>query len=655
MVLIIYSITSVILLGGYAKLEQQNILQSADQAIKVIDDELVQLKSVVGDWAPWNDTYRFIQNTNQEYIDDNLMDSTVVNLYVNFLLFINNVGEIVYCKYVDLEKGQGNTCPESIKTYLSSDGSFLLRSDGKKDTLTGLAILPENPILLASAPILTSQFKGPVMGTLIAGRYLNTSEIKRLAAKANLSIAIERMDSHSLSDAFEQAKRSLSPEKKIAIMEFNDNTIGAYSLLTDLHGNPILMLGIDKERIIFAQGKTTMRYLVFSLLITGLVFIFATLIFLEVTVLSRMVRLNREVKGIGSTGNLFAKTTITGRDELSDLSTEINRMIDSLRTSTERDRAILESIEDAYFELDLAGRLTFYNDALSRLFRYKKQDLKKLRYRHFLDEASAEKTFKAFEQLYKTGTPIRSMETEFKLESDQKVHLESTVSLIKDNTGKTIGFRGISRDVTEQKESSKKLVYMVYHDSLTGLLNRKAFHETLEKELAYAERYKQQRVLLYVDLDNFKQVNDTYGHDAGDHLLKEFANRVKKILRQIDMLYRLGGDEFAIILTNPQNPTPDRVAQRIIDVMAEPFFVQSKPIDFVTTSIGISFYPMNGTDVETLLQCADKAMYEAKKQRSKEITILYLKTADLQRHIMFSPCIWNTCFQKRINKITANE
>ncbi len=617
MVLIIYSITSVILLGGYAKLEKQNILQSAGQAMKVIDDELVQLKSVVGDWAPWNDTYRFVQNTNQEYIDDNLMDSSVINLYVNFLLFINNAGEIVYCNYVNLETGQGDECPESIKSYLSSEGSFLLRSESEKETLTGLAILPEDPVLLASAPIITSQFKGPVMGTLIAGRYLNTSEIKRLASKVNLSIALERMDSQSLSDGFKRAKLSLSPEKKVAIMEFNDNTIGAYSLLTDLHGKPILMLGIKKERIIFAQGKTNMRYLVFSLLITGLVFIIATLIFLEVTVLSRMVRLNREVKDIGSTGNLFAKTTITGRDELAALATEINLMIESVRISTERDRAILESIEDAYFELDLAGNLTFFNDSLSRLFRHGKQDLRQVNYRQLLDETSAKKAFKTFEHLYKTGNPIKSMETEFKLENDQKIYLESTVSLIKDNTGKTIGFRGISRDVTEQKESSRKLVHMVYHDSLTGLLNRKAFQENLEKELSYAERYKQQRVVLYIDLDKFKKVNDTYGHDAGDRFLKEFATRAKKTLRQTDMIYRLGGDEFAVVLTNPQDPTPEIVAQRVIDVMAEPFIIKSKTIDFVTPSIGISFYPLNGTDVETLLQCADKAMYEAKKERNR--------------------------------------
>ncbi|WP_020587476.1 sensor domain-containing diguanylate cyclase [Desulfobacter curvatus] len=619
MVLIIYSITNTILLGGYANLERENIILSMDQAMKVIDDELGQLQTIVGDWAPWNDTYFFVQNKNQKYIDDNLMDLTLVNLHINFLLFINTAGEIVHCTYLDLESGRGEACPESIKKYLSFEGSFILRNESKNETLSGLAILPENPILIASAPILTSQFKGPVMGTLIAGRYLNAPEIKRLASLINLPVTFERLDSPSLSDSSKKAKQSLFMENKVAIIPLDENTIAAYSLVTDLTGSPILMLGIDKERTIYSQGKTDMRYLVYSLLIIGIVFIIATLISLEVTVLSRLVRLNSDVKKIARTGDLFAKTTMTGKDELFDLSTQINLMIESVRVSTERDRAILESIEDAYFELDLSGNLTFYNDAMSRIFGYEGQNLGKMNYRKLLDESAAEEASNTFQHLYNTGIPIRSMETEFKLKSGQKIYLESSAALIKDNNGKVIGFRGISRDVTEQKESSKKLLYMVYHDSLTGLLNRKAFHENLEKELSYADRYKQQRVVMYVDLDKFKKVNDTFGHDAGDHLLKGFAHRVKKILRDTDLVYRLGGDEFAIILTNPEETTPNTIAQRIIDVMAQPFYLKSQTIDFVTTSIGISFYPLDATDAETLLQCADKAMYEAKKMRNQYV------------------------------------
>lgn len=626
MVLIIYSITSSILLGGYAKLEKENVLLSMNQTMRVIDDELVQLQSIVGDWALWNDTYVFVQNKNQKYFDDNLMDSTLVNLHVNVLLFINTAGEIVYCKYLDLETARGEACPESIKKYLSLEGSFLLRNENKKETLAGLAILPENPIFLASTPILTSQHKGPVMGTLVAGRYLNTPEVKRLSSLINLPVTFERLDGPSLSDPSKKAKQYLNLENKVAIMPLDENTIGAYSLLADLTGSPILMLGIEKERRIYSLGKTNMRYLAYSLLITSLVFIIFALFLLEITVLSRMVRLSSDVNEIASTGNLSAKTTMTGKDELSDLSTQINLMLESVRVSTERDRAILESIEDAYFEMDLTGNLTFYNDAMSQIFNHDKEVLGKVNYRQLLDDAAAEKAFNTFQHLYKTGTPIRSMETELKVERRQKIYLESSASLIKDNKGKAIGFRGISKDVTEQKKFSKKLLYMIDHDSLTGLLNRKAFHENLEQELSYADRYKQQRVVLFLDLDKFKKVNDTFGHDAGDHLLKKFAQRVKKVLRDTDLVYRLGGDEFAIILTNPQDPTPDIIAQRILDVMAPPFYLKSQTIDFVTTSIGISFYPSDGNNVETLLQCADKAMYKAKKTRNQYVIFQDIKS-----------------------------
>ncbi|WP_321492579.1 diguanylate cyclase domain-containing protein [uncultured Desulfobacter sp.] len=615
MIVIIYSIFNKVLLGGYAKIEKQNILQNLEHAMRMIDDELGQLKTVADDWAPWDDTYQFIQDKNQEYIDNNLMDSTMINLHVNFLIYINNAKEIIQCKYLNLETRHSSNCPESIAAYLSSN-SFLLRSDSNSKTKTGLAMLPENPILIASASIITSQLKGPVMGTLIVARYINHSEIERLSSKADLAIKLQRLDSAQLPDDFKKAELSLSTKKKVTIAELDNNTISSYALLTDLQDKPILILGIDKERKIFAQGKMSMRYLVFSLLITGLVFIIATLVLLETTVLSRIVRLNKEVKNIGETGNLFSRTSINGKDELADLSTGINQMLESIRINTERNRLILESIEDAYFELDLEGNLIFYNDSLSRIFKFKEEDFKKINYRQLLDEKSAKKAFEMFNQLYETGHPLKSIETEFKLERDKTIFLESTVSLIKDDMGESIGFRGIARDVTERKKFADNLVHMVYHDPLTGLLNRKAFHEHLEKEISYAERYKQERAVLFIDLDKFKKVNDQYGHNAGDQLLVGFANRVEKVLRKTDMMYRLGGDEFAVILTNLQNYNPELVSQRIIHVMTEPFSVDSATIDFVTVSIGVSIYPLNGTDVHTLLQCSDKAMYEAKKTRN---------------------------------------
>lgn len=615
MIVIIFTITRSLLLGGYAELERQNLLQNADQAVKVLEHEIASVKSVAGDWAPWDETYEFVQDLNQEYINNNLADSTINILPVDFLIYLNVDHKHLYCKYVDPATEQDAVCPASLTNHLLNENSLIKNNNSSKPS-AGLSLLPDGPVMVASAPILTSQFKGPVRGTLIVGRYLNKLETEHLSNELNLSIVIHRTDSPELPPGFENAKQSLSIKEHVTVNELDENTIAAYALLTDLQNKPILILGIDREREIYAQGKKSLNYFAIAILITGSVFIIASLLFLETTILSRVLLLSAEVKNIGHTKDLTTRTTSTGNDELSDLADEINQMLESVQMSTERDRAILETIEDGYFELDLKGRVTFYNDALSRLLRNRIEDLHKMNYRQLFDADSAGKTFSAFKQLYETGNPIKTMETRFSLDNGEQIILESTVSIIRDNTGATVGFRGISRDVTEKKKASEKLLFIAYHDALTGLLNRKSFTENLEEELSYAGRFNQQRSLLLLDLDKFKLVNDTYGHDAGDNFLKDFAKRVKETLRTTDLPYRIGGDEFAIILTDPDNQNGEAVATRIIEMMEKPFEMGKITIDFVTVSIGLSVFPMNGTDAETLVHYADKVMYSAKRTRN---------------------------------------
>lgn len=606
MMLIIFSISGSILLGGYATLEKQSILHDMAQVERVLDGELAQLSAVVGDWAPWDDTYQFVQDLNQGYIDNNLMDSSIINLHIDFLIFKNTNNEMVYCKFVDPKTGKDAVCPDSLRNYLSSD-SLLLQNKHNRDTFSGLALLPENPIFIASASILNSQFKGPSRGRLIVGRYITAKEIHRLSSKVNFTFTLQRMDRSGFFPGLDG--------EKVAVVEGDDHTLLAYASVNDFYGDPILMVGIEKVRKILAQGKRSMNYFIFSLLVVGLVFIFVTLLFLEMTVLSRVVRLNTEIKNIGNTGDLSKRTRVSGDDELAALSSEINQMLESVRISTERDKTILETMEDGYFELDLKGRVTFSNDSLTEFFRYPKGNLLGADYRHLLDEGAAERVFRVFNQLYETGRPVKNMETGFQLGDGGELFLESSVSVIRDATGQIVGFRGTVRDMTLRKKTSEKLFYLAYHDSLTGLFNRKAFHENLGQELIYATRYRQERSLLFMDLDHFKKVNDTYGHDAGDQLLKEFTARLQNCLRSTDRVYRLGGDEFAVILSDIKVSRPEVVVQRIVDGMKKVFHLEKATIDFVTVSIGVSTFPVDGTDVETLLLCADKAMYRVKRSR----------------------------------------
>ncbi len=172
-------------------------------------------------------------------------------------------------------------------------------------------------------------------------------------------------------------------------------------------------------------------------------------------------------------------------------------------------------------------------------------------------------------------------------------------------------------DITERKEKEEEFANMAYLDLLTGLPNRKSFYADLAEDLTLADRYAEEKkgAVLFLDLDNFKNVNDTLGHDAGDALLRDVAVRLKACLRQSDKIYRIGGDEFSVILHGlKKDYNVARVAEKINKALAKPFSVKAHDL-YVTSSIGISVFPDDGVDADEMIKNADMAMYAAKEEK----------------------------------------
>ena len=168
-------------------------------------------------------------------------------------------------------------------------------------------------------------------------------------------------------------------------------------------------------------------------------------------------------------------------------------------------------------------------------------------------------------------------------------------------------------DITERKKYEEKIQQMAFHDSLTGLPNRKLLSDRLGIVLAQAKRNKKKVGIVMLDLDNFKDVNDTLGHDVGDILLKAVAERLSGTLRKSDTVARFGGDEFVLIFPNMEViEEAIQVVQKIIDRFNKPFLIDTHQL-VVTTSIGIAVYPNDGMDEEILMKNADIAMYQAKQ------------------------------------------
>lgn len=189
-----------------------------------------------------------------------------------------------------------------------------------------------------------------------------------------------------------------------------------------------------------------------------------------------------------------------------------------------------------------------------------------------------------------------------------------SLSAIRTEDGSVSHYVGIFSDITRIKQTEERLQQLAHNDPLTGLPNRVLFRDRMEQAMAQAQRHGRQVVLMMLDLDRFKNINDTFGHGVGDELLGAVAERLTACVRKSDTVARLGGDEFLIILAGEvEIPGAARVAQKIIETMSRPFGVGGRNL-FITASIGIALYPTDGTEVARLLQNADTALYHVKQQ-----------------------------------------
>ena len=202
-------------------------------------------------------------------------------------------------------------------------------------------------------------------------------------------------------------------------------------------------------------------------------------------------------------------------------------------------------------------------------------------------------------------------ETEYKAGSDEIRHVLELACPLRDNTGHITHFIYFLQDIGALK-LTQVLNKLAFYDNLTGLPNRNLFVDRLSRAMAAAQRNRGGLALLYIDIDHFKRINDTFGHDAGDELLRQLAVRLQKCLRKTDTVARLGGDEFVIIIEQiPDTLLAIRTVENLLETCSGDYELRGSS-QRVTLSIGISLYPRDAKDMDALLKCADTAMYHTK-------------------------------------------
>ena len=217
-------------------------------------------------------------------------------------------------------------------------------------------------------------------------------------------------------------------------------------------------------------------------------------------------------------------------------------------------------------------------------------------------------------QVIKGETSDAASEKRFVRKDGAIMWVRRSLSIVRDGAGNPQYIISVVEDITERKHAEEIIHHLAKYDELTGLPNRSMFHDRLHHALAQVQRHARPLAILFIDLDRFKNINDTLGHEAGDQVLREVAQRLLGCLRDSDTVGRLGGDEFVVLIEElPRLPDVAAVAQKILDAVARPFVLAAQEYH-IGASIGISTCPEDGNDPQTLLKHADAAMYRAKEQ-----------------------------------------
>lgn len=288
---------------------------------------------------------------------------------------------------------------------------------------------------------------------------------------------------------------------------------------------------------------------------------------------------------------------------------------ENLQYSEESARLMLENSLDAVINMNVEGIVTEWSGSAERIFGYSRQEaLGQLLGNLIVPFEHREAHAKGMRRLLTTGESHiigKLIEIVATRRDGAEFPVELSIAQIK--RGGEIFFSAFIRDISERRASEARIQYLANYDALTGLPNRNQLNERVKYSISLAHRGHEKVALMFLDIDHFKDVNDSLGHSVGDLLLVELASRFKSALREEDTISRLGGDEFILLLHNADEYAATHVAQKLLQTIEQPMMIENHQLS-VTASIGIALYPNDGEDLETLLRNADVAMYKVKQE-----------------------------------------
>jgi len=292
--------------------------------------------------------------------------------------------------------------------------------------------------------------------------------------------------------------------------------------------------------------------------------------------------------------------------------TEHKRAEQALQISEQRFRSLIENSADAIALFDAEGIILYGSPATARILGYEQSEFVGRSAFDFVHPDDREMVMSRLNEVLQKPAAMINVRAYIKHKDGSWRFLEGIFNNLLDEPSVRAIVNNY-RDITDARRYQEQLEYQANHDMLTGLSNRNLLYDRLDQAIVYAQRYKRLVAVVLIDLDNFKIINDSLGHNVGDQLVKAVATRLRECVRKGDTVARQGGDEFVLVLNDQENlPAVTHVMQKILNIISRVYVVEDREI-YITCSIGFSLYPQDGLDVETLLKNADAAMYRAKE------------------------------------------
>jgi diguanylate cyclase (GGDEF)-like protein/PAS domain S-box-containing protein/putative nucleotidyltransferase with HDIG domain len=622
LIILTYFIFNFTYFGYITKQHQDEVDRDFKTINFVINNEKENIKSTLLDWAYWDDTYEFIENSGEEYIDSNLQDSTLETLSLRLMLFFNAQNDVVYSKALHLEKDM-----------LEDLSDFIAKYDKEHEEI-GLFLIKDKVFIIAVSHISNSSDEAQSNGSLVFVREIDEKLLSYIENVTNVTMKFSGYD-NSLSESYD-----------MNTIQRNQEFIKADKIIADINGDASIVISIVKELKDFNMINYYFNnFIKYFLLLIGIVIILVAII-ADKYILSRIYMLDNFMNVVAATKDTTLSLEMSGSDEFYKLTNSINNMLmgltDAHKHMKEKDnrfRFIMEATNDGYMDFYVNTKEVYINPEWKRQVGYYEEDGNEL-FQDFISKIHPE----CLERLKSKYFEVINGDTEY-FDLEYRV-IRGPRDIIwvqhrgkiaeRDENGKPIWIVSTLSNITNRKKHEEEILFLSYSDKLTGLKNR----VYMEKHFEILDRDEKSRYFIVIgDLNGLKMANDSIGHIEGDKLICAVSNVIKGLCKSGDVVSRWGGDEFVILINDKDIIYVSDLINNIREAVAQISEFHFK----ISIALGYAEKDESSRGSEFVMSLAEKRMYRNKlmeNNSARNATIssllrtLHEKHSETEEHTM---------------------